>query len=319
MKIVVIAELQDGQLRGSSLSAFTFARQVAEAGGGEATWLLLGENLDEAAAEAARFAPVRSWDAGAFATGAADTCGAAIAEVVRNEGFDLIVAASGTFAKDVVARAAGLLGGAMASDILGHALVEGRLQLRRGMYAGSILATVALRGSPQIITVQPTAYAAAEPLETAAEITRLKLDSSPLPQQLQVEARQSKRGGRPDVTEAAVVVSGGRAIKSSEDFETLIGGLADVLGAAAGSSRVLVDAGIAPNELQVGQTGKIVAPEVYLALGISGAVQHMAGMKNSKVIVAVNNDPDAPIFEVADYGLVGDVYEVIPQLIARFG
>ncbi len=319
MNILLIAELQDGQIRPGSLSALTFARQVALETDGSLQWLLLGANLEAATTEAARYAPVLFCDAAIFAATAADSWAAAIAEVVSTGNFDLVVAASGTFAKDVITRSAGLLGGAMASDVLGHAFVDGRLQLQRGMYAGSILATVALLGSPQIVTIQPSAYAAAEPGETPATVTNEQIDTSRLPQNIRIEHLESKRGGRPDVTEAAVVVSGGRAIKSSEDFESLVGGLADTLHAAAGSSRVLVDAGIAPNELQVGQTGKIVAPEVYLALGISGAVQHMAGMKNSKVIVAVNNDPDAPIFEVADYGMVGDVYEVVPQLIERLG
>ena len=189
--------------------------------------------------------------------------------------------------------------------------------MQRPMYAGAVLATVALVGRPHVVTIRPTAYSVPQPRPEAAEIVMIGIAEEMLPSHIEWIDLQSKTTHRPDVSEARIVVSGGRAIQNSNDFERLIGGLADALGGATGSSRALVDAGITPNEFQVGQTGKIVAPELYCAVGISGAVQHLAGMKNSKVIVAINQDADAPIFEVADFGLVGDVYQIVPELIQR--
>ena len=247
----------------------------------------------------------------------ADRQACVIADVAARRRTDLIVAASTTYVRDVVGRAAGLLGGAMASDLTAHEVCDGQLVMQRPMYAGSVTATVSLTGHPQIVTIRASAFAAAEPADTACEVAAVDFDGSSLPDHIQLERLDSRASHRPDVTEARVVVSGGRALKNADDFERLVGGLADQLSGATGSSRALVDAGITPNELQVGQTGKIVAPELYLALGISGAVQHLAGMKNSRVIAAINSDPDAPIFEMADYGLVGDIYELVPQLIDK--
>jgi electron transfer flavoprotein alpha subunit len=166
--------------------------------------------------------------------------------------------------------------------------------------------------------VRASAYTTTQPDATELHaVERLAFDDSSLGSRAVYEGIKSKQRARPDVTEAQVVVSGGRAIKNADDFERLVGGLADALGGATGSSRALVDAGITPNELQVGQTGKIVAPQLYIALGISGAVQHLAGMKNSRTIVAINSDANAPIFDMVDYGLVGDVYGVVPELIEK--
>lgn len=318
MKVLVIAEHDGKSLRAASLSCLAFARQVAEAAGGAVSWLVLGNQAGSVAAEAAKWAPVFVVESPCLAQPMADSCARAIAQVAKNFAFDLIAAASTTYSKDILPRAAALLGGAMASDVVRHEVTADGLFLDCPQFAGAVTATVQLLDAPQVVSVRSSAYPAAT-TDSAASfgIEPVALDDATLASRCEFVELKSKQSSRPDVTEARIVVSGGRAVRNSEDFERLVGGLADVVGGAAGSSRALVDAGIAPNELQVGQTGKIVAPELYVALGISGAVQHLAGMKNSRTIVAINSDPDAPIFDVADLGLVGDVYVVVPELIEK--
>jgi electron transfer flavoprotein alpha subunit len=317
MRILILCEYDKKGIRLGSRSAIAFANAVAEKTSGSVECLLLGDSLDAAAQDASAYAPVSVADHPALANPVADRYAKVITDVVKQSSFDMVVAAATTFAKDILPRAAVLLGGAMASEVIGHEFRDGRLCFRRPLFAGSVVATIALKGSPQIVTVRPSAYAPAGARPERSAITSLEIEEATLPKKIEFEALQSKLSSRPDVTEARVVVSGGRAFKNTEDFERLVGGLADKLHGATGSSRALVDAGITPNAFQVGQTGKVVAPDLYIALGISGAVQHLAGMKNSKTIVAINSDPDAPIFEVSDYGLLGDVYELVPQWIAK--
>jgi electron transfer flavoprotein alpha subunit len=317
MRVLVVAEHDANTVRLCSRSAIGFAKSLTDQIGGSVECLLLGHQLNAVASSASALAPVLTADSAALAVPVADRYAQVINDVARARRVDLVAAASTTFAKDILARAAGLLGGAMASDVVGHRFADGRLLLRRPMYAGAVLATVALSGQPQIVTIRSSAYAPAQPSDTRFEVTALTVDEASLPNHIQHERIESRATGRPDLTEARVVVSGGRTFKNIEEFEHFVGRLADKLGGATGCTRALVDAGITPNELQVGQTGKIVAPELYIALGISGAIQHIAGMKNSKVIVAINSDPEAPIFELADYGLVGDVRELVPQMLEK--
>jgi electron transfer flavoprotein alpha subunit len=318
MRILVVAEHDGRSLRGASLSCLSFAKSVAAVIGGNLSWLVLGHQLDSVTAEASQYAPVLAVDSPSLKYPLAEPFACAIAHVLKERTTDLVCAAASTFAKDILPRAAAMLGGAMVSDVVRHQLVDGQLLFDCPQYAGAVTATVRLLGLPQFVTVRASAYPAAQLDDsTTHPIEPLAIDAATLTCRVAYEGLNSKQNARPDVTEAKVVVSGGRALRNSDDFERLVGGLADVLGGATGSSRALVDAGITPNELQVGQTGKIVAPELYIALGISGAVQHLAGMKNSRAIVAINNDAEAPIFDVADFGLVGDVYEIVPQLIEK--
>ena len=207
----------------------------------------------------------------------------------------------------------------MVSDIVGYEGEGENMVFKRPMFAGELIARVALKGEVKVVTVRSSAYMAAEPLDTPCTIEQLDLSGLDYMGASEYVCVENKPSDRPDATEASVVVSGGRAFKTSEDYENKVGALADRIGGAVGASRALVDEGLVSNELQIGQTGKIVAPDLYLALGLSGAIQHLAGISNSKVIAAVNKDPEAPIFSVANYGLVGDVHILVPELIAKLG
>jgi electron transfer flavoprotein alpha subunit len=281
--------------------------------------LVLGSSLDSVAADAARFAPVIVADHALLANPTADRYARIIADVAQERDAVSIIANSTTFAKDILPRAAALLSAAMAGDVTGYSLVNGELLLRRPMYAGAATAVVTLTGRPQVITIRASAFPSAEPLDQPGECIAWNVGASTLPNHSEYVGLESRPTSRPELTEARVVVSGGRPFRTSEEFENYVGRLADALNGAAGCTRALVDAGIAPNEWQVGQTGKVVAPQLYVALGISGAVQHLAGMKNSRVVVAVNTDPEAPMFSIATYGLVADVRQIVPELIRELG
>jgi electron transfer flavoprotein alpha subunit len=227
-------------------------------------------------------------------------------------GYSHIAGVSSMRSKDLLARLAGLIDAAMVTDAVGF---ESPAVFRRLIVAGSAIATVEVLANPVVVTFRPPNFPKAEPAG-ASSTEAVTIEARPLSRRVSVTARNSSR---PDLTTAKVVVSGGRPMKDAETYERVIGGLADALGGATGATRAAVDSGIAPNELQVGQTGKVVAPGLYIAAGVSGSTQHMAGIKDSKLIVAINKDPDAPIFESADLGLVADLYDAIPELVAQLG
>jgi electron transfer flavoprotein alpha subunit len=241
---------------------------------------------------------------------AADGLAADIARLAAD--YTHVAAVASMRSKDVMARVAGLLDAAMVTDAIG---LDSPTVFRRPMVAGSVIATVEVLATPVVLTVRPAGFAKPERTGSSA-VEAVTLATASKARRVGVSARG---GARPDLSQAKVVVSGGRPLKDAQTFERLLGGLADTLGGAVGATRAAVDSGIAPNELQVGQTGKIVAPDLYIAAGVSGSTQHMAGIKDSKIIVAINKDPDAPIFEFADYGLVADLYEAVPELQSKVG
>jgi electron transfer flavoprotein alpha subunit len=315
MAILVIVEHDGANVRAGSRSALGMALELAAHSEESVEWLVLGHHLEGVAIDAARFATSIVADDPALAHPTADRYARVIADVANARRAGTIVAAATTFAKDILPRASALLGGAMAGDVTDYAFANGELLLRRPMHAGAAVATVTLASGPRVITVRASAFRPAEPRSAPFERVTWPTDAARLPNQIEYVGLESRSTGRPELTEARVVVSGGRPFRSAVEFEEYVGGLATALNAAAGCTRALVDAGIAPNEWQVGQTGKVVAPELYVALGISGAIQHLAGMKNSRLVVAVNSDSEAPIFSIANYGLVGDVRQIVPELI----
>src|SRR5262245_12674152 len=305
MAVLVVAEHDNAALRPATLNALAAAAKLP----GPIAVLVAGEGCRaaaDAAAKCAGVARVILAENAALAHGLAENVAPLVASLARD--FSHVVAAATTFGKNVMPRAAALLDMQQISEVVA---IDAPDTFVRPIYAGNALATVKSADAIKVLTVRTTAFpaAAADGGSGAVESATMAADAG-LSGFLRAEIAKSER---PELTAAKIVVSGGRGMGSGENFK-ILEALADKLGAAVGASRAAVDAGFVPNDYQVGQTGKVVAPELYIAVGISGAIQHLAGMKDSKVIVAINKDEEAPIFQVADYGLVGDLFKVVPEL-----
>lgn len=310
MAVLVLAEHTNSALGSATAKAVTAARQL----GGDVHILVAGSGASSAAAEAAKIdgvAKVLVADAPHLANGLAEEVAALVVPLMS--GYDAFVAPATASGKNIAPRVAALLDVMQVSDIT--KVVEPDT-FERPIYAGNATQTVKSGEAKKVITVRTASFAAAAQGGPAA----VEAVTAPAAAGLSsFEKAELSKSDRPELTSARVIISGGRGIGNAENFKTYIEPVADQLGAAMGASRAAVDAGFAPNDLQVGQTGKVVAPELYIAVGISGAIQHLAGMKDSKVIVAINKDGEAPIFQVADYGLVGDLFQVLPELASELG
>jgi electron transfer flavoprotein alpha subunit len=309
MTILLLADHNNASLNGATLNAVTAAQKI----GGELTLLVVGHDAAPAAQAAAQIlgvAKVLHADAPWFASPTAENVAATLVAQVKAGGYSHVLAAATGYGKNVMPRAAALLDVAQVSEIIA---VEAPDTFVRPIYAGSAFATVQSKDAIKIITVRATGFDAAPATGGSAAVE--KVEAAPDTGLSRVTGQELTQSDRPELTSARIVISGGRGLGSAENFK-LLDTLAHKLNAALGASRAAVDAGYVPNDYQVGQTGKIVAPDLYIAVGISGAIQHLAGMKDSKVIVAINKDPDAPIFQIADYGLVGDLFQIIPELTA---
>ncbi|HEY0922518.1 electron transfer flavoprotein subunit alpha/FixB family protein [Rheinheimera pacifica] len=304
MAILIIAEHNNQSLKSETLKVV----QAATAVGGDITVLVAGFNSAAAATEAAAIAGVTKVlhaDNAAYEHQLAENIAALVTELGKD--YSHILAAATTTGKNFLPRVAAMLDVAQISDVIA---IESADTFVRPIYAGNAIATVKSADTIKVLTVRPAAFREAQtgnnaPVETLTAVHDAGISS--------FVTQELTKSERPELTAARVVISGGRGMQNGENF-ALLNGIADKLGAAIGASRAAVDAGFVPNDMQVGQTGKIVAPELYIAVGISGAIQHLAGMKDSKVIVAINKDAEAPIFQIADYGLVADLFTVLPEL-----
>jgi len=286
--------------------------QLAQQSGGTCCAAVLGTGIEGLAKELAEYGvkTVYAVEHPALAHYVADAYAQAIANLAKDKGCDVVVATASTVGKDLLPRVAVRLDAGIACDITGiHA--DGTFE--RPMYAGNAIATVSIETPRKVVTTRTTAFdAPAKGSAGAVEAVQATIDTAAL--RMKFVSFNETKSDRPVLSEARIVVSGGRGLKNGENFTTVLEPLVDAMGAAMGASRAAVDAGFVPNDLQVGQTGKVVAPELYVAVGISGAIQHLAGMKDSKVIVAINKDEEAPIFQVADYGLVADLFTAVPEM-----
>jgi electron transfer flavoprotein alpha subunit len=310
-KVLIVAEHANGKLNAGTAKAVSAAQKL----GGDVEVLVLAADGAAVAAEAAKLAGVKAvlqLDNAANKDPIAAVLAPQVADVARARGAGHVLGPGSTFGKDLMPRVAALLGVPQVSDIM---LVHAPNKFDRPTYAGNAIVTVETAAAPVVATVRLASFQAAA-AGGAAAVEKVS-SGAKLPAHTRFVGVESHKSERPDLQSAARVVSGGRAFASGENFTKLLLPLADKLGAGVGASRAAVDSGYVPNDWQVGQTGKIIAPELYVAIGISGAIQHLAGIKDARTIVAINKDPEAPIFEVADIGLVGDLFQILPELTSK--
>ncbi len=306
MSVLVIAEHDNSSIKPSTLPTITAARALDS----DVHVLVAGAGSDEAASAAGKIhgiSKVLHCDDAAYEHGLAENMGQLIAKIAPD--YSHILAPASFFGKNILPRAAALVDVQQISDV---SAIEGADTFVRPIYAGNGFETVQISDTPKMLTIRTTGF---DPVKSEGGSAPVEnIDSADDTGLTEFVSRELTKSERPELTAADIIISGGRGLASGENFEKLIEPIADKLSAAIGASRAAVDAGYVPNDYQVGQTGKIVAPNLYIAVGISGAIQHLAGMKDSKVIVAINKDEEAPIFQISDYGLVGDLFEILPEL-----
>lgn len=310
--VLVVAELLEGKARKTTLCAVTAAKQIADGTGGSFDILSIGEGASAAASELTEYGAGKVLTAEVPGGYVCEKYAPTVAEV--GKGYDVVVACSSAYGKDLVPRVAAKLDAGVASDISAVNVDGGKVSYTRPMYAGNVSGTVEILTDKQAITVRQSEFDAAAPSGGSSPIEEVAVQTDPAADQVEFLGVEVVKSERPELTEADIVIAGGRALKSADNFTNVIEPLVDALGAAMGASRAACDAGYVPAELQIGQTGKVVAPKLYVAIGISGAIQHLAGMKGSKTIVAINKDKEAPIAQVADYFLAADLFDVVPDL-----
>lgn len=317
--ILVYAEIRDGVFKGINAELVTAAQSLAQSTGGEVHMALVGDGLDAQVEEAKKYNVAKIFTAANPALSAYSSQGyaAAMEAVIGQSNPKVVLFGATTMGKDLSARVAAKVGASLFTDCTELSMDGDNVKAVRPVYSGKVYMDVVAKAAIQMASVRPNVFAPSEASGSSAEVVNVSVDIAADSIKGKVKEMVSAAAGGKDITESEIIVAGGRALKSGENFQ-ILQDLADVFGGTVGASRAAVDAGYVPHAIQIGQTGKVVNPKLYFAVGISGAIQHLVGMRTSKVIVAVNKDENAPIFQKADYGIVGDLFEVVPKLTEEF-
>ncbi|HLG20319.1 MAG TPA: electron transfer flavoprotein subunit alpha/FixB family protein [Bdellovibrionota bacterium] len=318
--ILVLVETKSGKIKKSSCELLSQAKRLADSMGGQVKALVIGKDVSAVVPEAGAYGATEAYaaDDASLERYNVERYTSVVAEACKKSQATAFLATANSLGRDLLPRVAARLNTGMITEVTGLSAEGGTIVGKRPIYAGKSFVDVRIPNArPQVISCRPNVFETVAPGGGKAAVTKLTGEFTSMPVKAKITEVVAGKSDKPDLTEASIIVSAGRSIKSADNFK-IIREFADVLGAAVGASRAAVDAGYAPHEMQVGQTGKTVNPQLYIACGISGAIQHLAGMRTSKVIVAINTDPECPMFQKADYAIVGDLFQVVPMMTEEF-